>query len=143
HNTMYPSNIINKKIIWILFITLSTFVLMSCRLLYLQIYCVDYFTLRSQKNFTRHEIIESPRGNIRDIHGNLLATNRPLTCLLWQGTGKKLLSSTQMDTLERLASITGLTLTSGSLFDKITWAERKNMRVILKEDIEFITLSKL
>src|SRR5690606_30028684 len=49
----------------------------------------------------------------------------------------------QMDTLERLESITGLTLTSGSLFDKITWAERKNMRVILKEDIDFITLSKL
>ena len=86
-----PSIVVNKKIVGILAVSSCAFMIIVTRLLYLQIYCAEHFMLRSQKNFTRHELIDSPRGNIRDSNGNLLATNRPFTCLMWQGTGKSFL----------------------------------------------------
>ena len=108
-----PSVIVNKKIVGILVVSSCAFMVIIMRLLYLQIYCAHYFLLRSQKNFTRHELIDSPRGNIRDSNGNLLATNRPFTCLVWQGTGKDSLTDEHKDTLAVIEKITGSQLTSG------------------------------
>lgn len=56
-----PSIVVNKKIVGILAVSSCAFIIIATRLLYLQIYCVDYFMLRSQKNFIRHELIDSPR----------------------------------------------------------------------------------
>jgi penicillin-binding protein 2 len=138
-----PSIVVNKKIVGILAVSSCAFMVIVTRLLYLQIYCADYFMLRSQKNFTRHELIDSPRGNIRDSNGNLLATNRPFTCLVWQGTGKNSLTDEQRDTLSVIEKITGTQLISGQLYEKIVWGERKKQRIIIVSDIDFAVLSKL
>ena len=84
---------INKKIICILVVATLSFVIIFLRLIFLQIYCGEYFASRSQKNFIRYTTVDSPRGSIRDVRGNLLATNRPVTTVYWQGTGKATLVS--------------------------------------------------
>lgn len=141
---MHPSSIsINKKIICMLIGTIVSFVIIVLRLVYLQIYCGDYFLLRSQKNFIRYETIDSPRGSIRDVQGNLLATNRPVTVVYWQGTGNAALSQDQLTLLQHIEMITGVMLTSGSLFEAIVLSERKNRKTELIADIDFTVLSKL
>jgi penicillin-binding protein 2 len=67
----------------------------SLRLFYLQIQCGPYFLKRSRLNFLRTEKIKPQRGNILDCNGVLLATNRPVIHVYWQGTGHKALSTAQ------------------------------------------------
>jgi len=119
------------------------FVVIAMRLVYLQVYCCDYFLLRSQKNFIRYETVNCPRGSIRDVQGNLLATNRPITAVYWQGTGNFTLSCDQLELLQFLETITNTTLTSGALFDAVAYGERKHKKIELVSDIDFSMLSKL
>ena len=51
--------------------------------------------------------VDSPRGSIRDVQGNLLATNRPVTTVYWQGTGNATLISDQLEILTTIENITG------------------------------------
>ena len=56
------NNEVSEKINSILFLMCITFIVIIARLLYFQVYCADYFLLRSEKNFIRHETSDSPRG---------------------------------------------------------------------------------
>jgi penicillin-binding protein 2 len=134
---------INKKIGIILFLSSISFGTVFLRLIFLQIYCGDYFVSRSQKNFIRYTTVDSPRGSIRDVNGNLLATNRPVTTIYWQGTGNRNVSTDQLDILQKVEEITGSTFTSGPQFDAIITAEKKRKKIELLSDIDFIVLSKL
>jgi len=134
---------ISKKINSIICYVIIAFIIIIIRLFYFQIYCADYFLLRSQKNFIRYEMRDSPRGNICDIHGNFLATNKPIICVMWQGTGKRFLSQEQLAALKIIEDIIHKEYLSGSLYEKIVLAERKNQKIVLAEDIDFIVLSKL
>jgi len=134
---------INKKIICILIATTVVFVIIFLRLIYLQIYCGAYFASRSQKNFIRYTTVDSPRGSIRDVQGNLLATNRPVTTVYWQGTGKAALTENQLAVLQSIEDSAGVILTSGPKFDAIVLSERKNKKAVLVSDIDFGLLSKL
>src|SRR5437867_4427032 len=102
---------INRKIIYMLISILMAFSFIVLRLMYLQIHCEDYFVLRSQKNFTRYTPVLSARGNICDVHGNLLATNRPMTTIYWQGTGNSAFSYDQLTLLQALQDIIDIPLT--------------------------------
>lgn len=138
------SNIsINKKIISLLVSVLVVFTLIVLRLVYLQIYCGEYFASRSQKNFIRYTSVLSARGNISDVHGNLLATNRPMTTIYWQGTGKNTFSQEQLALLYAIENITGNILTSGDIFTTITSCEKKGKKTILIKDMDFAMLSKI
>lgn len=88
-----------KKIIYGIVVVTSAVII---RLSYLQINLQEYFTLKSKKNFLRLESTQSPRGNILDRHGTLLATNRPVTSVLWQGTGNQYLMPEQEQILHTL-----------------------------------------
>lgn len=138
-----PTVSFNKKIIGILAATIIVFMVIVLRLIFLQVHCGEYFASRSQRNFVRYSTIDSPRGSIRDVHGNLLATNRPITTVYWQGTGQSTLSQEQRKVLETIEDITGVIITAGSVFDTITLSERKSKRTLLVPDIDFILLSKL
>ncbi len=135
--------IINKKILGVLAAMVFIFTIIVARLLYLQVYCCDYFMLRSQKNFIRYETVNCPRGSIKDVNGNFLATNRPVTVVYWQGTGNYALSYDQLQLLQSLERITGTIVTSGPLFDDIVRSERRNKKIVLMHDIDFSVLSKL
>src|SRR5260221_9958121 len=134
---------INKKIIAILVITSISFGIIFLRLIFLQIYCGEYFTSRSQKNFIRYTTVDSPRGSIRDVNGNLLATNRPVATVYWQGTRNRNISEDQLAILKTVEGITGTVFTSGPLFDAIVAAEKKRKKTELLSDIDFVCLSKL
>lgn len=134
---------INKKIICILIGTTVSFVIIFLRLIFLQVYCGEYFASRSQKNFIRYTTIDSPRGSIRDVQGNLLATNRPVTTVYWQGTGKISLTQDQLALLKIIEQSTGAVLTSGPLFEAIVLSEKRNKKIVLVPDIDFVFLSKL
>src|SRR5579863_7242139 len=134
---------INRKIVVILTLIFLFFMVIIARLVYLQIFCGDHFALRSQNNFLRHEIVDSPRGNIRDVNGVLLATNRPITLLYWQGTGNYRLSHEQRAVLQKIEEITGADLSSEKMMNMIGAGERKNQKILLLSDIDFATLSKL
>ncbi len=141
---MLVSNVtINKKITCILIATIISFVIIFLRLIFLQVYCGEYFASRSQKNFIRYTKVDSPRGSIRDIRGNLLATNRPVTTVHWQGTGKTTLNSNQLALLKAIEDISGVVLTSGAKFDAIVASEKKSKKTVLVSDIDFAFLSKL
>ncbi|HLJ31650.1 MAG TPA: penicillin-binding transpeptidase domain-containing protein [Candidatus Babeliales bacterium] len=137
------SIIINKKILGILAASSAAFGIIFLRLLYLQIHCGDYFINRSQKNFIRYSTIDSPRGSIRDVNGNLLATNRPVTTVYWQGTGNAVLSDAQLKLLQAIEKNTGVQLTADNRLDAIALHEKKKKKIMLVADIDFGVLSKL
>lgn len=134
---------INKKIICLLVSTLMAFSLIFLRLFYLQVYCGEYLESRSQKNFIRYTSVHSARGNICDIHGNLLATNRPMTTIYWQGTGRNIFSPEQLVLLQAIEDITKMSLTSGDIFTMILSHEKRSKKIALIKDIDFEVLSKL
>ncbi len=134
---------INKKIVYLLINICAVFGIILLRLIYLQIHCGEYFIFRSQKNFIRHSSISSPRGNILDVNGNLLATNRPVTTVYWQGTGNSSFSREQLLLLQAIEEMTDVQLTSGALFDAIMLSEKRGKKTALIADIDLMQLSKL
>ena len=54
-----------------------------------------------ERNFLKIEVINPPRGNLLDNKGALLAANKPVFDLYWQGLGGKDLSEEKLDLLEQ------------------------------------------
>jgi penicillin-binding protein 2 len=119
---------------WIIFFLL----IIISRLVYLQILCMHNFFSLGIKNFLRTESIASPRGNILDCKGNLLATNRPVTTLYWQGTGNKTFTAYQQTIIETIENIIG------KLPENIlSSAEKNGTKILIASDISFTQLSKI
>ncbi len=132
----------NRRISYLLLIALISLLVIIIRLAYLQILHTDHYLSRGQKNFLRIETIQSPRGNIVDRNGILLATNRPITTLHWQGTGQRVLSENQLHLLEQLETILQRPiLTDNQLLYRITNAEKYYKQTTLAEDLTFEKLS--
>ena len=118
--------------------------IIACRLIYLQIIQQHLLYIQSQKNFLRIEKIKSPRGNILDAHGQLLATNRPSTDLYWHGTGNHHLSEEQQEILERIRIITGYDVqTDPDMQAELNHVEYLRKELLLVEDLTFEQLSQL
>lgn len=140
---MLSNTAINKKIVYLIGGITIAFAVIFLRLVYLQVHCGEYFASRSQKNFIRYTSVTSARGNILDVQGNLLATNRPIASVYWQGTGRNSLSPEQLQLLEKVEEITHAVLTVGEKFDAITAHEKRHKKTLLIADIDFAMLSKL
>jgi len=54
-----------------------------------------------KQNFLRTEVLAPARGNLIDCNGILLASNRPVFDLHWEGLGNRSLSERQYDLLEK------------------------------------------
>ena len=118
--------------------------LISSRLFYLQIIWNAYYIERSEKNFLRIEAIPSQRGTIYDCHGNLIATNRPVAHLIWNGTGNRTLSQQQKKLLGHLEAITESSITSNAqLMQSIVSAEKRYKQILLAQDIPLQQLSQI
>ncbi len=123
---------------------LITFAIIIVRLVHLQIVQQHTFFTKSRKNFLRVETIAPLRGNILDRHGQLLATNRPMTNLFWEGTGKVKLSPEQCTTIEILETILEKPIFADEqLFDQLKYAERRYQKILLASDISFEKLSQI
>jgi penicillin-binding protein 2 len=118
------------------------FLLIVIRLFYLQIISHTYYASRSEQNFLRVESIPSERGTIYDCNGNLLATNRPVTNLSWQGTGNRTLNAEQKELLLKLEFLTQSPL-SAPAQHAITLAERQFKQTPIAFDISLEQLSNI
>ncbi len=128
----------SKKIVSFFIGSFVCLTIIIARLAYLQVFQTLTFFQLSQKNFLRFEKIVSPRGNILDRNGQLLATNRPVVSLYWQGTGNKELSIAQQKILADLAVFLS---PFNNAYEEILSAEKLNRRFLLKHDIPFETMS--
>jgi penicillin-binding protein 2 len=112
------------------------------RLIYLQIYLNKDFFDRSQHNFLRTEKVSSRRGNILDCNGNLLATNRPITNIYWQGTGNRYLTKDQQEALTTATMLLAREI-DPQLLNAVKYAERTAKETLLASDVSFEQLSQI
>ncbi|MDZ4150983.1 MAG: penicillin-binding transpeptidase domain-containing protein, partial [Methylicorpusculum sp.] len=114
------------------------------RLVQLQFVLESALATQSEKNFLRIEKITPPRGNITDRNGILLATNKPITLLYWQGTGNRKLTDTQQEQLLTIETIIGTPLVSDpALLENITFAERCYKQFLIANDVSLTQLGKI
>jgi penicillin-binding protein 2 len=106
----------------------------------MQIILTSNFFSLGKKNCLRIEKIPSPRGNITDAQGNLLATNKSVYTIFWQGTGNKQLTANQQALYENLATIINVDSTT---LPALTSSEKQGKRLLLQEDIQFEQLSRI
>lgn len=120
----------------------SMIIFVFLRLLYLQVHEANRLAMQSVNNCTRKRSVEFPRGNIVDCNGILLATNRPVVNIAWQGTGNKQLTQSQRETIGIIEQLSGQALTDKQLA-AISRAERMATTTIVATDISFDTLTKI
>lgn len=129
----------NKRLTIMLGLFFLCIIIICARLIHLQINLTNSFFQRSQKNFMRFEKIASPRGNILDSHGALLATNRPIVAMYWQGSGNKQLTTEQESALHFIEMIAEQPIDIPAALS----AERLRKKIAIIEDLSGETLSRL
>lgn len=135
---------LDKKIAYITLSIIAVTCLISCRLFYLQVRKTKDLFEQSQKNFLRIEKIPSPRGNIVACNGIILATNRPVLNLYWNGSGAYKLKPHHIELLKKIEIILEKPLIDNAeIIQKITYAERYYRSQLLANDISIEQLSKL
>ncbi len=110
------------------------------RLLYLQVTHSSFFLSKSTNNFLRREHITPQRGDIVDCHGALMATNRAVTDIWWQGTGNKTLDAHQLQNLDTLTLLFGQRSVDVATINR---TERYKRRLLLYHDVSFQSLAGL
>jgi penicillin-binding protein 2 len=116
---------------------------LCARLIHLQVHLSKKLYSRGQKNFLRINKIQPTRGNIVDINGKLLATNKPIHNLYWTGKGKPTLSEKDLDDLYLLERIIGKQITDEETLEKIKIANKYNKKFLIAAEITFEQLSKI
>jgi penicillin-binding protein 2 len=141
---MQPNNLndINNKLIFILKIVIILLLIIFIRLFYLQVQLADKLFLLGKRNFTRCTKISSPRGNITDFNGHLLATNRQVINIYWKGSGNRQFNNEQLELINNLQIITKFEFTPDDL-SKIKTTERYSRNILLFKDIPFEKLSQI
>lgn len=135
---------INEKIYYLLLGLACALSIIILRLYYLQIRVAPALYDQAQRNFLRMEKVLPQRGNILDRNGVMLATNRPMTALYWQGTGNARLTTDQFEALQILGSILEKPLTlDPTLLENISYVERKQKKLPIVADLTFEQLSKI
>lgn len=128
----------------IIVVNFIAFFIIIGRLIQLQISRADLFLNKSTSNFLRIEKVYSRRGNILDVNGKLLATNRPMHNIYWKGTGNYQLSAEQQEKLTIISHIIGKNLLDDNTFlQHIKKAERYYKKRLISSDISFEQLSQI
>lgn len=120
------------RLLAIFIVTISTAIFGV--LIYFQIYRGEHFSQTSQRNCLRHKTVDSLRGAILDRHGKALATNRPVTALVWHGTGNKQFNESQTALVERLHAVLTVPLPETETLLSI---ENRGEEYILCPDLSF------
>ncbi len=132
-----------KKIKQIFIVFWVCFFVIILRLFYLQIEKFGLFSSLGERNFLKTELVPSQRGNLLDCNGLLLAANRPVFDLYWQGCGSNGLLPKHREMLDQLSFIVSSTFTEPTIIRQIERAERNTHRVLLKRDMDFASLCQV
>ncbi|MCL4361037.1 penicillin-binding transpeptidase domain-containing protein [Candidatus Dependentiae bacterium] len=135
-----PSKHISSRLKIFIVAILLLFFAISFRLFHLQVYRTVHMFSLAQKNFLRYEKISSPRGNIVDCNQRLLATNRPINCVSWQGSGKKNITPDNLNRIEKLSQILNL---NDAEKEALLLAEKYGKRYLIKNDVNLQELAKI
>ena len=131
------------KIILFLYLICVGFTIIVGRLLYLQVGQNEHLEKLGERNFLRTEVIPSARGNFLDRKGNLLATNRPVFEVHWQGDGARVLHTKQRQTLAQLAAILQGEPQHNVIYHAVERAEWFSRRIRIARDISFQQLCQV
>ena len=140
---MNVDSIRKNRIFHILVIFFIFLVIVIIRLFYLQIDQKWRFSRLGEKNFLRMEVIPPLRGNLFDCNGILLAANRPIYDLCWQGCGAHTLSDKQVELLTKLDSFLDTDFTTSSKLYALKNTEKYFRRRILKDNLSFEQLCRI
>ena len=133
----------NAKILKVLYGFLLAMVVIIARLFYLQIEQGGFFRTMGQNNCLRTEVIPPLRGNLLDCNGVVLASNRPVYNLYWQGGLAVKLSTYHIALLKKLETIVDTNLAGEENLKVLQQAERNASRVLLKSDLTFDQLCQI
>lgn len=133
----------NAKIFKIFYVFSGAVLIILVRLFYLQIEQGSFFKTMGQNNFLRTEVIPPLRGNLLDCNGVVLASNRPVYNLYWQGGLAEKLSTYHIALLKKLETVVGETLSSEENLKILQEAERCASRILLKSDLSFDQLCQI
>lgn len=124
--------------------TILCFCLIITRLIFLQIFQYQKFEHLGQKNFFRTKTTSSLRGNILDCNGKLLATNKPIINLSWQGTGSHPITKQQQEQFFTISTILQEdNIPIHASLRKIKHIEKFSTSTKIANNIPFETLSKI
>jgi len=121
----------------------SVIFLIIVRLFYLQIDQGAVFSSLGEGNCLRTEIIPPLRGNLLDCNNVLLAANRPVFNLYWQGGSTGKFNDQSLELLKKLEIILNVSLVNETMIKDLKYAERYTRRVLLEEDLSFEQLCKI
>lgn len=133
---------VQPKISYLIKTVCCSLAIIIMRLFYLQIHKMDVYVQQSEKNFKRLEKIISPRGNILDLNGNFLVTNRPTIQLYWYGSGNKKLTENQLQKIQTVSRVLEKNC-DDQLLQAVQHTERFYKKLLLASDLPFKQLSML
>ncbi len=113
------------------------------RLFYLQIESCAFLRRMGEHNFLRTEVVPPLRGNFLDCNNVLLAANRPVFDLYWQGKGSSLLQPYHYELLRKVGFIAGSDLLRPEVIQSVHYAEQNMRRTLLARDISFEALCQM
>jgi penicillin-binding protein 2 len=131
------------KIRALLLVFLLFVFVLAVRLFYLQIDRRATFSHLGKKNFLRIEIIPPLRGDVYDSSQVLLAANRPVFDLYWQGRGISKITADDESMLKRVGVILGVDFLEDSVRRSIEYADRYSHRMLLRADVTFENLCQI
>jgi penicillin-binding protein 2 len=127
----------------ILYIFWSILFVIIIRLFYLQIEQRKVFEQLGEKNFLRVERIYPLRGNLLDSNNVLLASNRPVFDLYWQGLGDKRMSTQHYILLKKVGNIVDKNLINSESISLFEFSERYSRRILLCKNMNFSQLCQI
>ncbi len=133
-------DILYNRFLWLRWSLVGATAALAGILLYLQIYQTELFASYSKKNFLRQRKLASRRGAITDRNGVLLATDRPITALFWQGKGAKKFSPEQISTITFLRNKNPKHFPSDK---ELAIIERYKKKILLIDELSFETLAQI
>ncbi len=128
-----------KKHFFVFVFLCLLFSIITIKLFQLQIVQHQLFASIGEKNFLRFKTVPAQRGNILDCYGTPLATNHPITNLVWTGTGNQSLTQNQKETLQKIKDILQIDISEQT----IKYAEKFSKSITIAEKISSTNLCLL
>lgn len=140
----FDGSVRQSKRLYILMYSFWFFIfLMIARLFYLQIEIGGMFSQKGEKNFLRVEVIPPLRGDVFDRNHILLAANKPLFDLYWEGSGGTGLNQEDKNMLKKVGDILNINFTESEQLRLLEYSHRFARKMLLKRELTFDELCKI
>lgn len=133
-------NTLNHRISYLIISVFCGLAILAMMLFWFQIMQWPRYLQRGEYNYRSYEAIASDRGTIVDRHGALLATNRPIICLYWQGTENRSFTQKQNELIAFLEKLCALSLSDSPALKK---CEQKGTTYCIARDISLSQLEHI